>query len=249
LRFNSIRLVVDLHPSSELPLTLESVTSQLATAVDGKRNLSGVPSEAPPEIPRLIVSSKQLQVQIGLSRVESVLFVPDHVATTSSSAFAYMRQMITGPLAPLYVKLYPYKWAGVVLELDQAVVGAKSMVDAIRASVSKLTNINHRIEDLAAFNLQYGFKEGDYFKHIKVQGYETRIVKKRIQAGQPLRIQQSEGTLMEAGIQLLVDVNNKPKQIRYSTLEDINSLVDEVESFSKEAPSIAKLNDIFPTQP
>jgi hypothetical protein len=201
---------------------------ELARKLKGKLSQLNVPEIAPPEVPRLLIQRPDFVASISFSRVDLTIRPPEHVAGNYDSAMEFAERTATPVIEELVHPERGYEWSGVVVELEFPRPGANVPAAARAAPLfDRLVRLERRGRELASFQLQFGFAEGDYFVNATIEGYETRQVDLATRPAEPgtVRIDLAKQPISESGIGLIVDINNKPARTHQSAVNDVADLM------------------------
>jgi hypothetical protein len=228
MKVASIQAVAALQEDRRFILANGQRVLELASRIKGKVSQVNVPEIAPPEVPRLLIQRPDLVASLSFSRVELTIRPPQHVAGNLDSAMEFAERTACPILDELVLPDRGYEWSGVVVELLFPVPGEN--VSAATQTVplfDRLVRIERRGRELAAFQLQFGFAEGDYFINATVEGYETRLVEAGpgAPASVAMSIDLSKQPVAESGIGLIVDINNRAGQTHRSAASDVADLM------------------------
>jgi len=188
------------------------------------------PDAAPPELPRALVKLEDTIVQIGLNRFQLVMTPPSHVACDYGAAAEFARSRSLPVLERLFESGQAYEWAGMigVVEFPAAEQEGVTSLDAASPVAARMLSLPDDAPPLASFNLQVGFRHGDYYRNYTVSGYDKKRIEIRPNpaTGAPTP-QVAEFKSVEVGVQLTIDVNNKPIEEHGTFADEIAATMEE----------------------
>ena len=222
-----MQIVAAFEFEQSIVLSIGPSLKQLQKKLGGQILTINAPDGAPPPLPRIVLKLEDTILKIGLDRFDITTRPPSHVSQdmVKSCKFAGQRaSSIISELTPCIL----YKWAGVIttFEYPEEPLISKSAIEAAKPIFDKLINIARGDRDLSLFQLQFGLKDNDHFKTYTISAFEGREIKldspvdKRF-----VEIDLKEHPIFECGIQIILDVNNKPCVVNKDPLEDINKIL------------------------
>ena len=129
----------------------------------------------------------------------------------------------TKNLNKIYESDLEYQWTGVITTIDYIdTSGSKTPFEAINPIFKKLLCLDWDKSDLASFNLQLGRKINDYFVNYNIHGYEKRKIK--FKKDQTVKFVESKAG-NELGVQILLDINNKPMNLKKNPKIDLDKII------------------------
>jgi hypothetical protein len=237
LRVEKIQIVVSVELRDDLPRLLDGSLSAAARELNGKViRPAQLPPKLPPELPRLLMQAPNVVVQVGLNRVEMVLRPPSHVSGTVRSSVQYFQAVLNSSFKATLSHISANAWIGIVLTLEYPLPNLRpSASNGIKPIARQLINLPTHPDELSSFKLQYGFKHGRFFRHFVITGYETR---EWIQESQsPEAVNQisppKDAPVIESGVQLALDINNKASPERKTTLVELPLILEELTTFEE----------------
>ena len=121
-----------------------------------------------------------------------------------------------------------YLWAGVIstIEYPEKSIKSKSAIEATIPIFDRLIKIDRKNRELSSFQLQYGIKKDQYFVTYTIGGYDIRNFKLK-PPKQPgfYVINPAEYPLMECGVRILLDINNKANKQNIDPTNDIEEIL------------------------
>jgi hypothetical protein len=205
---------------------------EITQRFSGVLSTLNAPDGAPPDLPRAIVQFPDSLLQIAPARLHLALEPPSHVASSYDEAldFAFNRAR---PLFDSLMDPESYQWTGIVVVLAYPQNGsnAQTSVDASRPFFERLTTLSWDTELLATFELKAGLKQGSFFRNYVVSGYETRQVV--IAPNSPdasIQVDIRDSALIELGVNITIDINNKPADEKLGIIPDLIATFKEHEA-------------------
>lgn len=223
-----VALVFDLD--DKIIFTLGERLKEAQKKYAANLQLLNVPNGAPNEAPRLLFMTQSFNVNISLNRADIFINVPEHIKTNISECLNYSYTVVNNIYALLFMNFVKYNWCGIILNLCFP-SGKQPSLKALEKIAPYVIKINSNGREMASFNLQIGFKEPPYFKNITINGYEQFQLK--IPTPQEQIYQQiifNDAEVVEAGISIILDVNNIPQINKNSFENDFNDIIKKIES-------------------
>lgn len=237
---NRIEIVTSFELDESIILTCGSSLKHLQTKLGGKVVSINIPGGAPPSLPRVVLTLEDTILNIGLDRFHITTRPPSHIARDFVSAVQFAKQRTGSISKDLFECMPTYKWSGVIIELEfpEDPLTSKSYSEASIPLFNRLIQIDRRDRELSSFQLNYGIKEECYFITYTIKTYEERNITIDPTSQSKIHIlDASKFSLSGCGIQVAVDVNNKPEGTNKNALEDIELI------FQKHKEVFDKLSD------
>lgn len=226
MRINSIQVVTEFERDSSILLNCGPLLKEIEKKYKGKIFTVNTPEDAPPSLPRAVLRLEDTILNIGQNRFEITMSPPKHVVSEISESFQFANRRTNNILSHLAAVMPPYQWSGVVTEVEypEVPIRSKSGIEAATPIFDALVRIDRQGRDLSALELQFGFKEEDYFIIYRIHGFESRQF--AVPKGMPGNFVVDLGNfpLERCGIEIVVDINNKPKQKKSDPIADISAL-------------------------
>jgi hypothetical protein len=186
-----------------------------------------VPDKAPPSLPRLVLRLDNALLHVGLDRFEFVTEPPRHVAGVFGEALDFAQNRVVPILELLLESGVSYEWTGVVanIEYPEEPRQSASAREAVAPLVQRLVRLDWQSSDLRTFNLQIGRIVDGYLRNYTFSGYEVRNLEPTEPTTPTQSLTEREGALVEVGIQVSLDVNNKLSQEKSGPIADLGSII------------------------
>jgi len=188
-----------------------------------------------PPLPRIILKLDDSVFKLAIDRISISINPPSHVKSNinKSSKFALRR---TVSIVEKLLEFIPqYKWCGIITELEfpSKPESYKLAIEAITPVSDRLININRSDKELASFQLQYGIKENSFFTNYSISGYESRDIKLIPKNKKGFVSFDSHNfTVLECGIRIIMDINNKPGGATEDPIKDIENILNKTNELS-----------------
>lgn len=219
VKVDSILVVAAFKPEAQASLKLGSVVAEVAQANGAQVNQLGVPSQAPPHFPRVMIGMQNSMLQVAEDRVQLSVTLPDHIAESLDEVLALTHREIERVLKPALDQPWMTEaWAGVVLNLSFPAHGL-SMTQAATQAASSLVNLEWSKDHLETFQLQIGKKVDGYFRTVTISGYEKRDISIELEVSEKsgskrIEVTEENSKVTESGIGVVLDINNRASSPR-----------------------------------
>lgn len=215
---------------SSVVLTCGPALKAINNKLGGRLITVNTPDEAPPTLPRVVLKMDDAILNLSLDRVQITTTPPPHVANDIQESAKFAEQRATTILEELLGVLPAYKWSGLIVDLEYPTSdeSIKSSTQAVAPVFDQLMKMQRGDRDLSSFELQYGFQEDGFFVTYTIKGYEKRDITISAPAspvGGVVMLDPKDFPLSECGVEVLVDVNNKPSTNSEDALGDIQSIL------------------------
>jgi hypothetical protein len=224
---DSLKIVVNHDVKEDFILIFGSFLKQLATSLNGEIRISQLSEATPPEIPRAIIITKEIQIQFGLNRIEvEIKGMRKHVHRSSLYDLYKHRIKETEDLIQSYLNHVEFVqgFAGIVapVRFPQSMNFKKDeLLGQLHFLCTGRTN-----NRLVSFSQKVGLNKDDKFENFEISDYEVKNV--NISApitSQHVALNLEEFPTVERGIMSIVDVNNKPKSTKFEFSDDVAEVV------------------------
>jgi len=200
-----------------------------------------------PDLPRLVLATKDMQLHVALTRLQFVIHPPDHIANSFEESLNFALARAADAQKLLFGQIKRYAWTGLVVALDfcEKPLKSKDMISASMDAFKRLTRLDWSDKKTAAFNLQAGYKNGDFFRTYTVSGFERRMVRVTqddLSEGRTPTFE--DGDLKAIGVEVLLDINDKPSKRHGGPKADLKRVAQEAVRSYKDFPNDLGLEDL-----
>ncbi|MHA1566024.1 MAG: hypothetical protein ACTSX7_11990 [Alphaproteobacteria bacterium] len=202
------------------------------------------PAGAPPNIV-LLQQQDGFRSIISPPTIQFVLELPEYVQGTQD-AYQYTQQRINKFLRQIRPLIgSKIKWVGVISEFFLRADTPKEAAPAICDWLADIGSSYSVENDAISFTLQHGVRRDHHNILLKFDGYSTRAA--FFPANEtPRTIKTSELPLLESGVQVTVDVNDKPMRKEAAASTKLKNLIQyitpRVESWVQEEIKLIRGN-------
>jgi hypothetical protein len=250
MRVANFQVAVAFEIEPELILSLGPSIRALATRTQGRIHDAGVGDpDFPPDVPRIVIQTKQFLVNISLNRFDIHATPPRHLQENHSAAVQFAQTVAGDVLGELLKVPVSYAWSGIVAHLkypsEKPLASAPMAVAPI---FHQLINIPHSGKPLSSFEVRFGYQEDDLFRSIKLGGYATQNIRfKSVAEGEQTAAGFGvEGAdIVETGVQVFLDVNNKPSAGKKTPIDDLKRLFEVCEKSILTLPEELNLKELL----
>lgn len=206
--------------------------------VNGQSVQSNVPDAFDPAAPRIIFNSGTKQLSISQAACQLALNFPD----TAKLAFDDQWAVIEKNIKDFHHRAMEFE--------SRAFYGMSSLVFQIaftsNASASDLNAwlynklIKKELEgDLASVSVQIGYRRDSWYQNVNISAYEKRELKIPVVPGQVMQMQLDKLPVTGRGINLQIDINDRPKfQDESADCSDPNVIMELARGFSEKQLNI-----------
>lgn len=190
-----------------------------------------VPPTAPGQLPRIVVISSGFVINVANNRTDLFVTVPSQFQTDVARALELAAQTTQKLETYLNFRQSEYSWCGSIVLLNYRLGGPQTrLVQEIRPVFDRIVSVPRKNRAISSLNLQFGFEEGRYFVTYGVSGYETINLPVRPgPSGAMLpRPDDRPQFVVESGVGISLDVNNKPASTKHGMLEDVLDILDQI---------------------
>ncbi len=227
MRIDEIKYACEFDLHNDIIIELGEALTRLRREKGTRVQILNTPASAPPAAPRMIVQTTNAVINVALTRFDIVTRIPDHVTGTIESASDFSRQVLREALTVLSVPGLGYRWAGIVIGIRFPTLGKGGRASAAAVPVvQRLINIPMQEKALASFRLQIGVREGDFYQNYLISGYEVSSFRLSpdVVAKAPVPVEGRNHPTIEAGVNVVVDLNNRPQAPNHDLLSDLDDL-------------------------
>lgn len=250
MRVANFQIAVAFEIEPNLILSLGPSIKALAARSQGQIHDAGFGDpDFPPDVPRIVVQTKQFLVNISLNRFDIHTTPPRHLQENHPAAVQFAQTVASDVLGELLKVPVTYLWAGLVAHLkypnEKPLASAPMAVNPV---FQKLVNIPSSGKPLSSFEMRFGHQDGDLFRSITVGGYATQNIRFRHvplgeQAAVPMSVEGTE--IVETGVQIFLDLNNKPSAEKKNPLDDLKGLFEMCNKSISTLPEELNLKEIL----
>jgi len=222
---DQVHIASEFDPIDDIAISIGSALKTIISKYGGRLQLLNVPAAAPPDAPRIIATTQNFVLNIAPVRYDVHITVPTQISTDFYKVMDFITNLFTklgGDLAQLKLS---YQWVGLVINLEYP--GAAAGIPGIQLSepvFDRLLSVSRGTRKLAAFQTQFGFEEGSLNKIFTVSAYDSMKIKidpAKMQQ-KMLRVDRETADIVESGISVSLDVNNKPAKNRAGLVHDFH---------------------------
>ena len=218
MRVANIQVVAGFERDDEILLSAGKYLQKLSRELGVSMPKMSVPGSAPPEAPRAIIPGSTTLIQVGLNRAELFAPPPDHIAGNFESAADFGLQAANRFLLEL-MTVVRYAWVGAVSTINFPAKAIETLMKAATPVSDRLVNVPRKDRELSHLNLQIGFKEDPFHVTYSISGYEIRTG--TISRPATRSIDVSTVPVTETGIEIRLDINNKPQEAKRGLKTDL----------------------------
>lgn len=235
-------LIVNYKARPDLILNLGRTFTRIGSAMGGQVSQLSVPANAPPEFPRILISTEFSQLKFSLTRMEAVLAPAqfENTKTTLKTILKKLEDLKAHLLAVYEEGSLELDFVGVILPIKFSQPLLSSEIHSLL--VQKLTRGSNSAE-LLPVNISWNFgflSEGkEAFLNYGVSVYEVKefTFPTNVAPQESITIDLNSFPSKEVGVEVKFDINNRPK-IKKGPLDDeINSLFDLANREQKKIPN------------
>ncbi|MCK5882505.1 MAG: hypothetical protein KAG61_02360 [Bacteriovoracaceae bacterium] len=227
---DSIKIVLNHNIKEDIIFNHGSFFKQLATNLQGKLINNQIQPNSPPEVPRVIVQTKELAILFGLNRMEvEIKGSRKHVG--KGSVYDLYKNKIKEVIglfdSYLHRDEFVEDFIGIIgpLRFPQDMnMNKEELVSKLSSKFYARTNA----KKIISFNTKLGFHDPteDYFFNYEISDYEVKNVNVKGDAGKPVRVDLNTFPTVEHGMLYVVDVNNRPKNSKRNFKDDVSETVE-----------------------
>lgn len=209
MRIDSLRFIAEIEQDHEIHLGCGPLLKRLEEESKGSLILPSVPSNSPPDVPRAILKTSDTVLALCWSRIELNVTPPTQIRENYNACMDLLHSRLQEFFFPVFDIVDGYRWSGLIT-VHLYPEASKSIPDALAPIFDHLLSIDRGGRTLGSFNLQYGFIEEGHNKTFSISGYENRdlLVARDLELKNKF-IPIEALPLNEAGVQLVLDINNK----------------------------------------
>jgi len=232
----------------DVAISLGAPLKSIIAKYGGRIQLLNVPNAAPPDAPRIIATTQNFVLNLAPVRYDVYISVPSQIRSDYHKVMDFTSTLFTklgGELAQLRLA---YLWVGLVVNL--AYPAASEGVPGIKLSqpiFDRLMSIPRGTRKLAAFQTQYGFEEGPLNKIFSITGYDTLTlnVDPTNLSRNAIRVDKETADVVESGIAVSLDVNNRPAKEHGGLLHDFREILQASRQLFTNLPETLNLKGLI----
>jgi hypothetical protein len=229
-RAAGFQLVANYELDQSIVLSSGSALIELQRAIGGNIISPNIPDNAPPDSPRIVIKGKDTVISMAWSRIQISVNPPDHIKTNFENSISYLRKRAQLVYDHINIPTDIYQWSGLISQIEYPfdAVGIPA-IKGIVPLFDSLTTIDRKSRDLAAFQLNVGFRERGFNRNFTIAGYDTRDInfQANIKPNEIIQINLDALPIIESGIGIQVDINTKPTAPDNQLDDDVTRLLDE----------------------
>jgi hypothetical protein len=215
----TLQIAVIFERDSNIQYSLGSVLARYSKSGVFKISELPNPPNSPPNVPKLSVHTKQFIINISQERFDFYLTIPSQISHEPLKVLSYA-QSATDILKKEFLPCVNYLWCGVVVDFNYPYKDKTSRMNML---FDRTLKIDRNEKDVATFELKYGYKENDYFLNFILSEYQSYEIVKRLKPNEVISI--NDGDLMERGITIKLDINNRPAIPNQLFAEDLSEII------------------------
>ena len=216
---------------------------------NAKIQLLNIPQNIPPDAPRIIVSIKNVVINISLTRLEIICKVPDHIESNSDAVIEFTRKIVFDILSHFWNVDLKYSWLGLVSTIDYALDrDEKTALQLAKPFFDYLVNIDRKNRDLGSFQIKFGFKENNFFKNYMITCFEKRDIKidpSKFPTWQKIYDLEEFSEIKKSGLRVVLDINNKPNDHKKDYFFDLDELIKYIKTDIVTIPNELNIVDLI----
>jgi hypothetical protein len=236
MRIAQVQVAVIFTLDNDIVLTIGSSLKNIQERYKGNiQILNNIPEFSPPNAPRVVFSCPGFIINVSLLRFDIMITPPQHISSDAGKVFNYIQSFISNINEILIKKNVKYEWTGFVFTIENPKSGnvKQSSLEYFGPIFDKLINIKRNEKKLASFSFQYGFVETSFFVNYSINGYEKLNIAFPNVIQTPQSLSSMTPEIIESGIAVTLDINNRPQQLKKSFMVDFTSILDQSMSYYK----------------
>jgi hypothetical protein len=227
-----------------LLLDCSALFKKMSFELDAEVKINQIDDSMPPEMPRIVILSKEVILNFGLNRVEIIIKGTRKHARYDGLYVFYKNQLKKmGDLIQDYLNNTHIKenFIGILapVRYPQDINLSK---DYLMSQLYKMFS-GEGYPELATFSFKIGLRDNDIYKNYEVSDYEVKTVNVQSSFFNPATVNLEEFPTVEKGVLIVVDVNNK-LQLDYNFLSDYSTLINSFFNAIKMQRDIFRIKNI-----
>jgi hypothetical protein len=239
MKYVQIQAAINFQLENDILLSVGNNIKKMQKDIKVNVQILNSPKAAPPEAPRIVIFSPNAIINICLNRYDIIINIPNHIDKLLTSVLDYAKNVISEFIPYLTHENFKYTWTGIVVNSEAAFPQKNSKsIELLTPYFDKLININRNDRKLSSFQLQYGFEENEFYKNFNISGYDkfNFEIPGNLIANEPIRIDLQNTDILESGIQIIIDINNKTMKNNAGIEKDFITLINQIEHIYKDLP-------------
>lgn len=231
MKIPQINTVIEFELTENVLLIIAGALKTYQNKNNAKVQILNVPQTIPPDAPRIVISTPNALIRISLTRFEINSKIPNHIYSNFESSLIFTKATVKSVLDTLMVPELKYSWVGLVCILEFPISNSgESALKLSEKFFDKLVNIKRASRDLSSFEIKFGYKENNFYKNFAISGYETRDIKIELLHQQGIQVIDLEkhGKITDAGLRIILDVNNRPAIKSPILIDDLELVYKEI---------------------
>lgn len=227
MKISSVQVAIIFTQDNGIVYSLGEKLQKIKANYKANLQLLTVPAEAPPEAPRLLFIGEKITINVALNRLDVFISIPEQEGYSTNATLEYCKNMIYHLITEtIMTSSIKYEWCGAIAVVEYpSKEKIKTSLKICEDLIPSLVNVKRDGRELASFNLQIGYREGDFFKNYTVSGYDQiKVAFNPAQFVQSIDITQLP--IAESGLSVYVDINNRPKMQKTSFYKDFTEVID-----------------------
>lgn len=233
MRIDSIQVAIVFKRQDDILYLLGQEIVAFQKRFQSQKQLTNLPESSPPEIPRLTILAPNFVVNISLNRIDVIASIPPNVSTDSKTSINYMYKIVEDVQDILINGKIEYQWIGIVIntEFTRKHITTNPLI-AVEPVYDTILNVDRKNRNLASFNLQFGFSEKPFYVNYFVGGYEKAnfVLDNPIQPGATIDLSRGKKEILDTGVSINIDVNNRLQENDKNMEKDFASLIRKCEA-------------------
>jgi hypothetical protein len=227
MKVTSLEIIMAVAAKTDAPTRLGLFMSEYARRVGGELATNILPENAPVELPRISAISKNFVVNLGLDRLQFAV-KPQREIQGSLDKVVESASLQSSALFEQYLSEVgsPYTFCGAIMTLHFSRKGNLPQLKIAEQLHDSLLNLERNNNPLASFLLQTGYQTKDHYLNFTLSAYETRTLKipPNLSPG-TYQVDISNTSILESGVQVRVDLNNRPKTNKQQPMLELKSVL------------------------
>ena len=229
MRIPNLKIVTVFEIDPSIVLSCGPHLKILSKKLGGQLITINAPEHSPPILPRIVLKLEDTVLNVALDRFDITITPPSHVSEDIGKASKFANQRASTILSELLPAISSFLWTGIVFEfefLEEPLV-SKSAIEAVTPIFDHLVSIDRKNKDMGSFELKFGLRDDVHYINYSISGFESREFKfLPPKTSGYVRFEPSDHPIIECGIKITVDVNNKPSGTTGDPFKDISTIFE-----------------------